>query len=150
MDAAEACRALAARSRYGALATVTRAPDRPGWPFATLVALAFDEGLRALLCLSALAEHTKNLTACSYASVLVTEAGTPDPLASGRMTIVGRCARVAANEADDARRTFLGVHPEAAGYASFADFAMWRMDPEGAWWVGGFGRMEWVRPSDSG
>jgi hypothetical protein len=35
-----ACRALAARARFAALATVARDPQ--GWPFATLVAVAFD------------------------------------------------------------------------------------------------------------
>ncbi len=59
MDAPSQCRALAVRARYGALATLSR--DRSGFPFATLVAVAFDDHLRPLLCLSTLAEHTKNL-----------------------------------------------------------------------------------------
>jgi hypothetical protein len=30
------------------------------------------------------------------------------------------------------------------GYASFADFGMWRIEVAHVRWVGGFGRMEWV------
>src|SRR5579885_2609522 len=91
-DAASTCRALARRARFGALATVAR--DPAGWPFATLVAVAFDGRGRPLLLLSRLAEHTKNLEACDRASLLVGEDGPGDPLAGGRMTLVGTCARV--------------------------------------------------------
>jgi putative heme iron utilization protein len=137
------CRALASRARHGSLATLAR--DRTCWPFTTLVALAFDDGLRPLLCISALAEHTKNLLASPQASILVADAAEGvDPLASGRMTLVGPCARVPDDEVATARTTFLAAHPEAAGYATFADFAMWRLEVEGVWWVGGFGSMEWV------
>ena len=142
MDGPSQCHALAARARYGALATIAR---ESGHPFATLVALAFDARRRPLLCLSELAEHTKNLLSCPNASILVTEAaeGT-DPLASGRMTLVGRSARVGLEEADAARDTFLAVHAEAAAYSRFKDFAMWRFEVQEVRWVGGFGRMEWV------
>jgi putative heme iron utilization protein len=145
MDAASHCRALAARARFGALATMAR--ERSGYPFATLVALAFDDRHCPLLCLSQLAEHTKNLLASPHASILVTEdtAGV-DPLASGRMTLVGPCTRVPPEQAEAARERFLAAHPEAAGYAKFADFAMWGLAVEEVRWVGGFGRMEWVAP----
>jgi putative heme iron utilization protein len=140
VDGPSQCHALAARARYGALATIAREH-----PFATLVALAFDARRRPLLCLSELAEHTKNLFSCPNASILVTEGATgADPLASGRMTLVGRCARVGLEEAEAARDAFLAVHAEAAGYAKFKDFAMWRLEVQEVRWVGGFGRMEWV------
>ena len=57
------------------------------------------------------------------------------------MTLVGLCARVGLDEGDAARDAFLAVHTEAAGYARFKDFAMWRLDVDEVRWVGGFGRM---------
>jgi putative heme iron utilization protein len=145
-----ACRALAASARFGALATVAR--DPAGWPFATLVAVALDERGRPLLLLSRLAEHTKNLEACAHASLLVTEAegegdgnaAGADPLARGRMTLVGECARVTDEGRAAALSRFVAVHPSAASYASFADFAVWRLEVAHVRWVGGFGRMEWI------
>lgn len=145
MDAASTCRELASRARFAALATISR--DPPGFPFATLVAVAFDARGRPLLLLSRLAEHTKNLEESARASLLVTEAA-PDPLAAGRMTLVGTCARVPAEEIEPVRTTFLAVHPEAKGYAAFADFGFWRIDVGGVRWVGGFGRMDWVTGDD--
>jgi putative heme iron utilization protein len=122
------------------------------------VSVAFDASGRPLFLLSKLAEHTQNLEACSRASLLVSAGGGPavvDPLAAGRMTLVGECARVPSRQAaepDDAlaaaRARFLEMHPEAAGYASFADFGMWRMQVAVVRWVGGFGRMEWLNGED--
>jgi heme iron utilization protein len=144
---AVACRALASSARFASLATVAREPE--GWPFATLVAVAFDARGRPLLLLSRLAEHTKNLLVSRRASLLVTETvdRQSDPLAGGRMTLVGECAQVPENERDEARDAFVAVHPGAAGYATFADFAMWRIEVTHVRWVGGFGRMDWIDPA---
>ncbi|HZU83224.1 MAG TPA: pyridoxamine 5'-phosphate oxidase family protein [Polyangiaceae bacterium] len=139
---------LAGRARLGSLATIARQPA--GWPFATLVAVAFDGRGRPLLRLSRLAEHTKNLEACSRASLLVVEPSSErdDPLALGRMTLVGACEPVPAPEAQPAHAAFAAAHPEAAAYASLADFGMWRLEVDAVRWVGGFGRMNWV-PGDA-
>jgi putative heme iron utilization protein len=168
---ARMCRDLAARARHGTLATVARAEAVPAetgdpgplaWPFATLVAVSVDERGRPLLLLSRLAEHTKNLEACPRASLLVTasEAGQRgDPLAQGRMTLLGECRRLergpgrgreneAADAASDARARFLAAHPEASGYAAFPDFHVWRLDVVQVRWVGGFGAMDWVSGAD--
>jgi putative heme iron utilization protein len=136
---ASLCRSLAAKARIGTLATVAR--DPLGFPYTSLVALAFDATGRPLFCLSALAEHTRNLDARSDASLLVTEDGT---LEAGRMTLIGRCVRLNDTEAVAARAIFLAAHPEAALYASFKEFVMYRLEPVTARWIAGTGRMSWV------
>jgi heme iron utilization protein len=140
---ATTCRDLASRARFGSLATVAR--DPAGHPFVTLVAVATDEAGRPLLYLSDLAEHTKNLGQDARASLLVWETA-DDPLAAGRMTLVGACARLAAggSEMAGARGAFLAAHPAAATYASLPDFALWRLEVASVRWIGGFGRMTWI------
>jgi len=39
------------------------------------------------------------------------------------------------------KRRFLARHPEAAFYADFPNFAFWRLEAEGAHYIGGFGRI---------
>jgi heme iron utilization protein len=128
----------------------TMARDIPEHPFVTLVSVAFDERGRALLLLSRLAEHTANLEACGNASLLVSEAagGEGDPLAAGRVTLVGTCGRVPDAEVEACRAIYLGRHPEAKGYAGFADFGLFRLEPGAIRYVGGFGRMSWVDARD--
>lgn len=139
MKDAEIARDLVARAKHATLATVGLRPA--GHPFASLVAVAADERGRPLLLLSALAEHTKNLLACEKASLLFAESD----LAAARVTILGACTRV-----DDAavRARYLAVHPDAAQWADFKDFAFYRLEPAELRVVVGFGRMSWVSAED--
>ena len=143
-DAVDECRALARHARSGALATILS-----GAPYASLVALAWDPRLRPILLLSGLAEHTKNLEADPRASLLVVgEAPGADELAAPRMTLLGECAPVDRTLAPEARAAFVAAHPEAAEYATFADFRVFRFQPSRIRLVAGFGRQAWVSGTD--
>lgn len=147
---AERCRALTRDARVGTLSTIAR--DPAGYPFGSLVTVAFDRAGRPLLLLSRLAEHTQNLIHRSDASLLVTEAldpkATAEALTLGRATILGPCRAVADAERAEVGATFLAAHPDAARYAEFADFAFYRLEPVALRYVGGFGQMSWVSPDD--
>jgi putative heme iron utilization protein len=148
MGDAQTARELVGRARAATLATVALRP--PGHPYASLVAVAADGAGRPLLLLSSLAEHTKNLAACAKVSLLVTEQGAPqdDPLAGGRVTLLGTIARVPDAELAGARSEMLAAHPEAARSASFSDFALYRIEPDELRIVHGFGRMSWIAAAD--
>jgi putative heme iron utilization protein len=156
---AERCRTLVARTRTATLATITSGRargaatdgamerDPAGFPYASLVTVAFDERGRPILFLSELAEHTQNLKAHAEASVLLTDPldRHPEPLAASRLTLIGPCNRLEAEaERAAARATFLAAQPSAAYYIEFKDFAFYRLDPIALRYVGGFGRMSWV------
>lgn len=140
------CRALASQATTATLCTIACARDVAGYPYGSLVTIAFDATGRPLLLLSTLAEHTTNLAARPEASVLVTDAadGSSDALARGRMTILGACRPVAPHEQGAVRTVFLARNPSAAQYAGFKDFAFYRLEPASIRYVGGFGRMSWV------
>lgn len=130
------------------LSTLARDPE--GYPYGSLVTLACDGLGRPLLLISTLAEHTKNLEARSEASILVSEPlDTHDqPLAVGRVTILGRCEKVVEGERTAVREAFLGQQPGSSYYVDFADFAFFRLEPSSLRYVGGFGRMSWVTAED--
>jgi putative heme iron utilization protein len=145
---AERCRTLVQAARAATLCTLAR--DPAGYPYGSLVTVAIDGHGRPLLLLSTLAEHTQNLAAHPEASVLVTEPlrQHAQPLALGRVTLIGPCARLPEGERDEARRSFLAVQPDAAYYVDFSDFAFHRLEPVALRYVGGFGRMSWVTAED--
>jgi putative heme iron utilization protein len=145
---AERARTLVAAARSGALSTLARDPE--GFPYGSLVTVAADSFGRPLLLLSSLAEHTQNLASRAQASVLVAASVPPgaSPLAFGRVTLMGTCAKLDAEARDAARATFLAAHPDAAAYADFKDFAFHRLDPVALRYVGGFGRMSWITAAD--
>ena len=137
---AERARTLVAQISTGTLCTLALEPD--GYPYGSFVTVAFDEGNPVFL-ISALAEHTKNLERDPRASLLVAESGADDPLANGRVTMLGLCTRVE-GDGGRARAAFLGVHPNAAYYADFRDFAFWSLRVDAIRYIGGYGRMSWI------
>ncbi|HQY61576.1 MAG: pyridoxamine 5'-phosphate oxidase family protein [Myxococcales bacterium] len=140
---AERCRALVAAARTATLSTLAREPE--GFPFGSLVTVAFDAAGRPLLLLSELAAHTQNLLACSSASLLVVAPGAEGAdLSVERLTLVGVCERLSGAAAEAASGIFLAAHPAAAAYVAFKDFAFYGLRPVGLRYVGGFGRMSWV------
>jgi putative heme iron utilization protein len=141
---AERARTLAAQISTGTLCTLALEPA--GYPYGSFVTVAFD-GEAPIFLISRLAEHTKNLEQDPRASLLVAEGGSADPLANGRVTMIGRCTRVEGKEGS-ARDAFLATHPNASYYADFRDFAFWRLDVASVRYIGGYGRMSWVSDAE--
>lgn len=145
---AERCRTLALGARSATLSTIARDPE--GFPYGSLVTVAVDAAGRPLLLLSRLAEHTQNLDHRADASILLTEPldRHGQPLAVGRVALLGACAPVPESERAEARATFLAAQPDASYYVDFSDFAFYRLEPIALRYVGGFGRMSWVTAAD--
>ena len=104
-------------------------------PRATRLSLRFvrdrrlDNGNPIFPIISGLAEHTRNLERDPRASLLVAEGGSADPLANGRVTMLGPCTRVE-GDGGSARAAFFAAHPNSTYYADFRDFAFWKLQVE--------------------
>ena len=145
---AEQARTLVHLERTGTLGTLSR--RHPGHPFVSIMPYATDGQGRPLLLISALAMHTQNLEADRRASLLIAQAGSEDPLALARVTLMGRAVRLEAAERAVARDAYLARHPNAVHWVDFEDFAFWRLDLADVYFVGGFGAMGWVGADDYG
>ncbi|MDR3538890.1 MAG: pyridoxamine 5'-phosphate oxidase family protein [Acetobacteraceae bacterium] len=134
-------RKLLRAARAGTLASAAQ-----GQPFASLVTPATAPDLALLLLLSELSEHTRHLRADPRCSILVVGmAEGPNPQTAPRITVTGM-AEVVSDAALKAR--YLAVHPYAALYADFGDFALWRVRPVAGLMVGGFARANRLRATD--
>lgn len=132
-------RNLLRRARTATMAT--RNSD-DGIPYASLVNLATDVRGCPVILVSTLAWHTRNLLADPRGSVMVAEMPAEgDALTGARVTVMGRFAKV---EAGQVSRRYLSRHPAAELYAGFGDFSFWRLEPEKAHAVAGFGRIETI------
>jgi putative heme iron utilization protein len=105
---------------------------------------ALDERGRPLLLISSMAMHTQNLMADARASLLVAQPTAGDPLAAGRLTLMGEARSVPKAETDGARSAYLARHANARYWVDFDDFGFWRLEPSDLYFVGGFGAMDWV------
>ena len=121
-------------ARRGALATKDL---DSGGPYASLVAVATAADGAPILLLSTLARHTSNFLANAKVSLLVEDVSLADPLAGSRVSILGTISAI-----DDpaAARRYQARHP-ASGFSGFKDFSFYRIEPESAHLVAGFGRI---------
>jgi putative heme iron utilization protein len=142
---AERVRTLLSTERLGTLAT--HSVHHPGFPFASVMPYALDANAAPLFLISSMAIHTQNLVADPRASLLVMQSGSDaDPLGSPRATLLGNATRLEAT--DDIRAAYLDRQPSAKYWIDFSDFAFFRLDITGVYFVGGFGVMGWVKVED--
>jgi putative heme iron utilization protein len=134
-------RQLLRAARVGTLAT-----SAGGQPFASLVTPACMPDGALLLLLSRLSEHTRHLMADPRCSVLLAGAPNgPNPQTMSRVTVTG----VAEVSEDPVLKTrYLTIHPYAALYADFTDFATWRLFPAAGQLVGGFARAHRLKAAE--
>ena len=138
-------RDLIRRCDRAALATSLPGAGGP-WPYASLVLVAVDHDLSPILLMSDLAEHSKAIAADPRVALLFDgTAGLAQPLTGPRVTLMGHAAKT-----DDERlkQRFLRRHPDAAMYAGFGDFHLYRMVLERTHLVGGFGKIRWIAPDE--
>ncbi len=140
---AERARTLVHRARAGTLATLSR--RHAGYPFASLMPYALDDAGQPIFLISSMAVHTQNLAGDARASLFVAEpdwAG--DPLAAGRLTLMGAVRPVPADARAAARAAYLARHANAAYWVDFEDFAFHRLEVADLYFVGGFAAMDWI------
>ena len=144
---ADSVRDLLRRAETAALATtLQRGGDQA--PYASLVLIACDPAGAPLLLLSDLADHSKNIAADPRVSLLL-DGHRPEeePLTGARASVQGRAAVVRDQALLD---RFVARHPSAATYAGFGDFHLYRVEPEAAHLVAGFGQIHWLDAEELG
>ncbi len=131
-------RLLVRRRGVGTLAT---SMAEGGAPYASLVTYACDHQGQPIFLFSTLSDHTQNIMADNQASLLVEDAVRKrNPQIGPRLSLMGRIKR---DTSPESRARFLARHPDAALYAGFGDFSVYRMTVEHGHYVGGFARAIW-------
>ena len=143
---AERARTLASLGRIGSLSTHSR--KFPGFPFGSLMPYAADQHGRPVFFISSMAMHTQNLGQDPRASLLIAQPEAEgDPLGAARMTLVGSATEVPAAEVRD---LYLSRHENAKFWQDYTDFAYYRLEISGVYFIGGFGVMGWISADDYG
>jgi putative heme iron utilization protein len=143
---AERARTLVSIGRIGSLSTHSR--KFAGFPFGSMMPYASDPQGRPIFFISTMAMHTQNLHQDARASLLVTQPDvTGDPLGAARVTLVGEASITPAAEV---RELYLARYENARYWQDYTDFAYYRLEVSGVYFIGGFGVMGWVSAGDYG
>lgn len=120
-----------------------------GAPFVSMALYALAEPEAGAACVflihvSRLAPHTRHLEADPRASLLICQpnTGAGDPQALPRVTIQATAQVIPRESAAYAagRAAYLARFPQAEMLFTFPDFALFRLDPRAARYVGGFAK----------
>ncbi|MBA2664899.1 MAG: pyridoxamine 5'-phosphate oxidase family protein [Bradymonadaceae bacterium] len=134
-------RTLLLATHAGVLSTIEQAE---GYPYGSIVEFLPLENGDVVFLLSTLAEHTRNFAQDARVSLVVTEAVPTDaPLSLKRATLLGTIARVE-HDVGALQQAYVALHPHAASYAAFSDFAIYRLNVERVRYIGGFAEMGWI------
>lgn len=145
---------LQARRLLRGARVATLGTQTGGQPFTALVTPATAPDLSVLMFLSSLSEHTRHLLAEPRCALMVVGAPEgaaegaaegPNPQTAPRLTVTGVAERI---EDAGLKARWLAVHPYAALYADFGDFALWRLRPVAGLFVGGFARATRLRQGE--
>jgi len=107
-----------------------------------MMPFAVDDLGRPIFFISSMAMHTQNLQQEPRASLLITQPEVSgDPLGAARLTLVGSASIAQAAEVGE---LYLSHFENARYWQDYTDFAYYRLDVAGVYYIGGFGVMGWV------
>jgi putative heme iron utilization protein len=144
-DKCRYARELVLAQRHGVLSTLSL--DLPGYPFGSIVPYAFDHAGQPLILISTIAQHTKNIQADGRVSLTIHDATQLDPQAAPRLTWLADAAPVASHDAV-AHKRYTAFFPQSSDYSQTHDFLLYRLTLVRARFIGGFGRIYWLEPSE--
>jgi len=151
---AEEVRTLASLAKFTVLCTCDAATpsgdeDQEGgfWPAGSVTGVAFDDEGRAILALSSLSSHTRDLERDARCSLVVMSGGFAG-VSDARASLPCKATKLEGDAAAAAREVYLKAHPDAF-WVDFGDFSWFAAEvARPCRLVGGFGRAGSVSVSD--
>jgi len=117
-----------------------------GFPFGSVVPYCLDGEGMAVVLISTIAEHTKNITHDDRCSITIIQED-DDVQSKGRLCIIGNMERLTSDETDVKQR-YCRHFPKSKTYHQAHDFFFYRLRPISYRYIGGFGKIHWFDPSE--
>jgi heme iron utilization protein len=138
-------RSLLLRESFGVLSTISF--DVGGYPFGSVTPYCVDRMCRPVIYISPIAQHTKNIFADARVSLTVVESSESDDVqAHGRLTCIANAVQAEADR--DAAERYFRHFPSSRQYDRTHAFAFFRLELVRVRFIGGFGQIFWVDPSE--
>lgn len=131
---------------YGVLSTLS--VRLGGFPFGSVVPYCLDGAGAPVILISTIAEHTKNILADNRCSITIIRES-DDVQSNGRLCLVGTMEELPEQD-DMTAEKYYRHFPKSRGYHQSHDFSFYRLVMKDIRYIGGFGRIHWLRPDDFG
>ena len=139
----QAARQLFDQQRHGVLCSAHAGLG--AWPFGSVVPYAVLPSGDAVVFLSDIAEHTRNLSRYGHASLFVADPeAAARPQAGARVNLLVRAALPEAREVAAVEACYFARFPGAAAMREAHGFCVWKLEVDCVRWIAGFGSMGWI------
>lgn len=135
-------------SHTAILSTLSSEEDIKGFPFGSLTPYALDKHGEAIIFISDIAQHTKNILQDQRVSLTVIETLTGEVQAKGRFTYLGRAEKVSKDEFADISTRYTNIFPESRDYIKAHGFSFYKIKFQKGRFIGGFGKIFWIEPEE--
>lgn len=126
----------------------THSLDVEGYPFGSITPYVIShKGLPTIL-ISTLAQHTRNIKANLKVSLTVFDLHAQDVQNSTRLTWIGDATILPKEEGESLRPLYSRYFPNAKTHLDLSDFSFYQITLKRARYIGGFGQIAWVEPSE--
>lgn len=142
-DKVFATRKLLNELSSGVLSTISL--DLEGYPFGSVTPYCLNENREPLILISTIAQHTKNINANNKVSLTVFKNEGDDVQESGRVTYLGDAV---ISESEQDKNIYTRHFPKSKDYFNFHDFKLYKIELKRIRFIGGFGSIHWVEPSE--
>lgn len=140
----DGARTLLNSKDFGILSTISL--KLGGFPFGSVVPYCLDEQGMPVILISTIAEHTKNISSDNRCSITII-AENNDVQSNGRLCIIGNMEQLE-NDEEHTKERYYRHFPKSRGYSQTHNFFFYRLRPISVRFIGGFGAIHWVEPSD--
>ena len=124
-----------------------------GFPFGSVTPYSLSDGYSPLICISNIAQHTKNIDQDNRVALTILEkvsyGENAKPQSHGRVTIMGKASRVP-KEKTELFQNYYQRFPEAESFQEAYGFYLYQIEPVRMRYIGGFGKIFWSEPKDLG
>lgn len=139
-----AARGLYNAKDFGVLSTISAKLE--GFPFGSVVPYCLDgEGMPVVL-ISTIAQHTKNILQDDRCSITILK-DSHDVQSNGRLCIIGHMEKLPPHQ-EAARERYYRHFPNSRSYNNTHNFGFYRLRPVAVRFIGGFGAIHWLEPTD--
>lgn len=121
--------------------------EMQGYPFGSVVPFCLDRQGQPVILISDIAQHTKNIIADPRVSIICLEQAAEDQQAAGRVTLLADAEKIPASD-DDTIWRYYSFFPHSRDYHNTHGFDFYRLKPRKIRFIGGFGRIHWLKPED--
>lgn len=123
----------------------THSTDLPGYPFGSITPYCLNRDGQAVILISTIAQHTRNIMADNKVSLIAYDPQVDDTQAAGRITYIANAVHL---DDEAMAERYYRFYPHSRNFHKTHDFNFYTLDFVRARYIGGFGDIYWIEKAD--